>query len=219
MASADFCCPIPPPLGGSSLWQNSRYPRVMRVTFTLIPATFTSAVSVQVSDFEDSCLLTQCDRLVCDSCSSGQCFACGFLQISPHGEHPCRSANRSPCRADSGLPPPSHLITTTWIRTAPVKALRAMPGAQQKRAVGIFPHLPYISFMLASRFIRFRYRSSSLLVCAAAQLIPNPTTTIAVPIPVAIASLGKPSLLIETFRSLEMSMSSLLVSIFSKFTM
>ena len=104
----------------------------MRVTFPLIPAASTSAVSVQVSGFEDIGLLTHCDRLVCDSCSSGQCFACGFLQIPPRGGHPCRPANRSPCRADRGLPPPSHPATTTVTRTAPVTALRAMPGARNK---------------------------------------------------------------------------------------
>ena len=30
--------------------------------------------------------------LICGSCSSGQGFAYSFLQISPHGEHPCCSA-------------------------------------------------------------------------------------------------------------------------------
>ena len=30
--------------------------------------------------------------LVCDFCSSDQRFAYSFLQISPHGEHPCCSA-------------------------------------------------------------------------------------------------------------------------------
>ncbi|WP_340676990.1 hypothetical protein, partial [Paraglaciecola sp.] len=52
-------------------------------------------------------------------CSSGQCFAFDFLQISPRDEHPCRSANYSPCRANSGLSPPNHLTATTRIRTAP----------------------------------------------------------------------------------------------------
>ena len=80
----------------------------MRVTFPLIPAASTTTVSVQVSGFEDNGLLTHCDCLLCDSCSSGQCFAFSFLQIPPRDGHPCRSANRSPCRADSGLSPPSH---------------------------------------------------------------------------------------------------------------
>ncbi len=53
------------------------------------------------------------------SCSSGQRFAFGFLQISSHPEHPCRSANSSPCRASRGLPPPSEC---------------ALPGAPRKKA-------------------------------------------------------------------------------------
>jgi hypothetical protein len=105
----------------------------MRVTFPLMPVVSTSAVSVQVLGFEDICLLTHCDRLIYASCSSGQCFAFSFLQISPRDEHPCRSANYSPCRANSGLSPPSHLTTTMRIRTAPIKALRAILGAQIKK--------------------------------------------------------------------------------------
>jgi hypothetical protein len=104
----------------------------MRVTFPLIPAASTSTVSVQVSGFEDIGLLTHCGRLLCDSCSSGQCFAFSFLQIPPRDGHPCRSANRSPCRVDSGLSPPSQPTATPRIGTAPVKALRAMPGAPRK---------------------------------------------------------------------------------------
>ena len=118
IASADFCPPIPTPRDASSQWQVDRPPRVMRATFTLIPAASTSAVSVQVPGFEDIGLLTHCGRLVCGSCSSGQCFACGFLQIPPRDGHPCRSANRSPCRVDRGLPPPSHPVTTTVNRNS-----------------------------------------------------------------------------------------------------
>ena len=117
-----------------ALGQRDRPPRVRRVTFTLIPAASTSAVPVQVSGFEDMGLLTHCGRLVCDFCSSGQCFAFGFLQIPPRGGHPCRSANRSPCRVGRGLSPPSHPAITTMTGTAPVKALRAMPGAPRKKA-------------------------------------------------------------------------------------
>ena len=45
---------------------------------------------------------------------------------------PLRSANRSPCRVGSGLSPPSLSATTTCTETAPIKALRAMPGAPKK---------------------------------------------------------------------------------------
>ena len=91
MASADFCHPIPTPHGVGSQWQGNRPPKVMHVTFTLIPAASTTAVSVQELGFEDIGLLTHCGRLICGSCSSGQCFAFGFLQIPPRDEHPCRS--------------------------------------------------------------------------------------------------------------------------------
>ncbi len=127
--SADFCPPIPPPHDSGGLWQVVRPPRVMRATFTLMPAASTAVRPVQVLGFDDNGRLTPHDCLICDFCSSGQCFAFGFLQIPPHDGHPCRSANRSPCRADSGLSPPSHPASTTCTGTAPVKALRAMPGA------------------------------------------------------------------------------------------
>ena len=82
-----------------------------------MPAASTSRLSVQVSGFEDICLLTQSCRLLCDFCSSGQRFACGFLQIPPRGGHPCRPANDSPCRVRMGLSPTSEC---------------ALPGAQKE---------------------------------------------------------------------------------------
>jgi hypothetical protein len=88
-------------------------------TFTLMPAAYTYKLSVQVSDFEEICLLIQLARLICDSCSSGQRFACGFLQIPPRGGHPCRPANDSPCRVRRRLSLPSGC---------------ALPGAQKRKA-------------------------------------------------------------------------------------
>src|SRR6185295_16942099 len=82
-----------------------------------MPAAFTYNLSVQVSDFEELCLLIQIACLICDFCSSGQRFACGFLQIPPHGGHPCRSANDSPCRVRRRLSLPSK---------------SALPGAHKK---------------------------------------------------------------------------------------
>src|SRR5690625_1296441 len=82
-----------------------------------MPAAYTTMLSVQEQDFRDICLLIQHDRLKCDSCTSGQRFTFGFLQIPPHDEHPCRSASSSPCRACRGLPPPSEC---------------ALPGALKK---------------------------------------------------------------------------------------
>ena len=72
-----------------------------------MPAAYTTAPSVRVSDFEDIGLLIRRGRLVCGFCSSGQRFACGFLQIPPRGGHPCRPATSSPCRVWRGLAPPS----------------------------------------------------------------------------------------------------------------
>jgi len=76
-------------------------------TFTLIPVGFTLQRSVQVLGFDGTCRLTPLQRLSSASCSSGQRFAFGFLQIRSYPQHPCRSANFSPCRASSGLSPPS----------------------------------------------------------------------------------------------------------------
>ena len=118
MPSADFCRPIPPPFNDSSTGQIGRPPRVMRTHLHAYAAASTSMPSVQVSDFEDTCLLIRHDRLVCDFCSSSQRFACGFLQIPPRDGHPCRPANSSPCRVCRGLAPPSEC---------------ALPGAQGKK--------------------------------------------------------------------------------------
>ena len=48
--------------------------------------------------------------------------------------HPCRSADRSPYRAGSGLAPPSHPATTTCAGIAPVMALCAIAGAPRNKA-------------------------------------------------------------------------------------
>ena len=109
-----------------------RPPSAMRATFRLIPAAYASTAAVQAWGLEDICLLTHRDRLVCDSTSSGQWFAFGLLQIPLRNGHPCRSADCSPCRASSVLSPPSHPATTACTAIAPVKALRAMPGAQKR---------------------------------------------------------------------------------------
>lgn len=122
MASADFCTGIPPPHGGGStevaLGTCADLPGYDAPTFTLMPVGYTSRRSVQVSGFTDIGLLTPPCRLVSASCSSGQRFAFGFLQISSRPEHPCRSANSSPRRASRGLSPPSKC---------------ALPGAPKKR--------------------------------------------------------------------------------------
>jgi len=111
MASADFCTGFPTPLDVSStevaLGTRADLPGYDAPTFTLMSVGYTSRRSVQVSGFDDIGRLTPPCRLVSASCSSDQRFALGFLQISSRPEHPCRSANSSPCRASRGLAPPS----------------------------------------------------------------------------------------------------------------
>jgi hypothetical protein len=111
MASADFCMGFPPPFDVGStevaLGTLADLPGYDALTFTLIPVGFTSRPSVQVSGFDDNGRLTPPCRLISASCSSGQRFAFGFLQIRSRPRHPCRSAISSPCRARRGLPPPS----------------------------------------------------------------------------------------------------------------
>src|SRR3989442_12295022 len=84
-----------------------------------MPAASTPKLSVQVLDFEDIRLLIQLARLLCDFCSSGQRFACGFLQIPPRDVHPCRPANDSPCRVRRRLSLPNK---------------SALPGATEQKA-------------------------------------------------------------------------------------
>ena len=83
-----------------------------------MPVGSTPQRSVQVSGFDDIGRLTPLQRLVSASCSSGQRFAFGFLQIRSYPRHPCRSANSSPCRVSRGLTPPSKC---------------ALPGAPKKK--------------------------------------------------------------------------------------
>src|SRR5207253_8859538 len=89
-----------------------------------MPAASTYKLSVQVLDFEDIGLLIQLARLLCDFCSSGQRFACGFLQIPPRDGHPCRPANDSPCRVRRRLSLPSK---------------SALPGAPKRPLGGSTP--------------------------------------------------------------------------------
>lgn len=99
-------------------WQTGRPPRILRTHLhTYARCIYVYAPSVQVLGLETPAPSPRCRRLVCSSCSSGQCFACGFLQIPPHGGHPCRPANDSPCRVRRGLAPPSEY---------------ALPGVQQE---------------------------------------------------------------------------------------
>jgi hypothetical protein len=68
-----------------------------------MPAASTPMLSVQVLDFGDNGLLIQHERLLYGSCSSGQCFAMGFLPTVASRRRSCPSANPSPCRVDNRL--------------------------------------------------------------------------------------------------------------------
>ena len=78
-------------------------------SFTLMPAAYTSIRSVQVSDFEDICLLIPYGCLICGFCSSGQHFAFGFLQPSPHGGNLAVRLTLPPAGYVEDLMLPSHL--------------------------------------------------------------------------------------------------------------
>ena len=93
-------------------------PGYCALTFTLMPVGSTSRRSVQELGFASMCPLTPAVPPLSASCSSGQRFAFGFLQIPPRDGHPCRSANTSPCRVCRGLAPPSKC---------------ALPGAHTKK--------------------------------------------------------------------------------------
>ena len=106
-----------------------RPPRVRTPTFPLMPAAYTSALSVQVLDFESFGPLIQRGCLLCGFCSSGQRFVSGFLQIPPRDGHPCLQLTVPPAGPVEDLACSAHA---------------APPGvspcrAQQKKAVGDEP--------------------------------------------------------------------------------
>ena len=66
-------------------------PLKVRTLSLHVPATFTGTSSnFWTSAFPAA--LSVFPSLICGFCPSGQRFAYSFLQISPHGEHPCCSA-------------------------------------------------------------------------------------------------------------------------------
>ena len=76
--------------------RDDRPPWVIRVTF--LPYTrriYFHALWMVIGLYQTRACLPGCGCLVCDFCSSGRDFACGFLQIPPRAGHPCRSANGS----------------------------------------------------------------------------------------------------------------------------
>lgn len=61
--------------------------------------------SVQLLDFGLFRSLIHASQPVRDFCSSGQCFASGFLQTHTSRRRPCLWLHPSHCRADQGLSP------------------------------------------------------------------------------------------------------------------
>ena len=133
MASADSHHPIPTPRDVSSTRQAGGPPRVMRVTFMLMPVGFTSWRSVQVSGFTDMGLLTPLRRL----------YPLPVRQAStlPAASFRFRLATDTlAVRLTlplAGRVKDFHLQVippaTTAEQTAPVTALRAMPGAPKEK--------------------------------------------------------------------------------------
>ncbi len=83
----------PTPLDAGSTRQVDRPPKVMRVTF--IPYTrriYSHTLPDGYRALKRIAFSPGCGCLICDSCSSGRDFACGFLQIPPRDGHPCRPA-------------------------------------------------------------------------------------------------------------------------------
>ena len=141
--TADFCQPIPTPLDAGSTRQAGRPPRVIRVTFTPYTRRIYSHNllngyrALKIMAFSPGC-----DCLICDSCSSGQDFACGFLQIPPRDGHPCRPAigshHQGPKRTCTSKSPISHHSCLDG-----AYAPRAMPGAPIKK---------HLEFLLSACF-------------------------------------------------------------------
>ena len=154
MASADFCRSIPTSLDAGSTRQIHRPPRVRGATFTLMPAAFTSMLSVQVLGFEDIGLLTQHGCLVCDLfAASVRLTLAGRLRVvqnrliltiwsvrraSASESHSVRLPAVRLAVPLAGPAEDFHLqiiqMTTTVIRKKPVTALHAMHGAPPKKA-------------------------------------------------------------------------------------
>jgi len=131
--SADFCQSIPTPCDAGSTRQIDRPPRVMRVTF--LPYTRRIYSPTLPDDYRALKMLAFSpgwDCLVCDSCSSGRDFACGFLQIPPRDGHPCRSASGSRHQGPQGTCTPKSTIDH-HDQSSGACAPRAMPGEQAKK--------------------------------------------------------------------------------------
>ena len=114
-----------------------RPPRVRTPTFPLMPAAYTSALSVQVLDFESFGPLIQRGCLLCGSCSSGQRFVSGFLQIPPRDGHPCLQLTVPPAGPVEDLACSAHAAPpgVSPCRAQQEKGCRETPAALLPRIV------------------------------------------------------------------------------------
>src|SRR3989338_4726204 len=100
---------------------------------------------------------------LCASCSSGQRFACGFLQIPSHDRHPCRPANDSSYQARLELS--SYRNTACW--TYHYKARPKIPVGlyfmTQSPLLVLFLFRPLVFFEIT--FVFFAFFLMFLLHC------------------------------------------------------
>ena len=132
MASADSLHPIPASLDVGSTRQAGGPPRVIRATFLLMPVGFTSQRPVQVSGFDDSCRLTPLRRLYPLPVRQASILPSASFRF----RLPTDTLAVQLTLPLAGCVEDFHLQVvfpaTTAVPTAPVTALRAMPGAQTK---------------------------------------------------------------------------------------
>ena len=133
MASADFHHPCAPPLDDTRAWQGDGPPGVRCVTFA--PHTrriYARPVRVAIGLRISWPPRPPIDRLICASCSSGQSFAFSFLPTASQPqllfglELAATNLSRGP------HPQVTSRVAFAHRLTAPITALRAVPGAPKK---------------------------------------------------------------------------------------
>src|SRR5690606_41582306 len=82
-----------------------RSPRVRTITFLSCVCYIYLDASVQYRTLVCVATSSSIVGLICSFCPSDREFACGFLQIPPHGGHPCLRLTLPTVMACSGLAP------------------------------------------------------------------------------------------------------------------
>jgi hypothetical protein len=141
MASADFCRSIPWPLDHGSLTANQQISPGK--THHLHPIHPPHLLPCLPDDYWALDLLASSPRhgcLICGFCSSGQDFACGFLQTSPHGDALAVRLTVPVIRVRRGLAPPSDRPSTTLDRFALARNAPCRAHQKDARPNGTVPH-------------------------------------------------------------------------------